>query len=52
MAGVWKLNLELASYRKQLDTDFVGEERSRRRSQREVTSVEAFQGSRLQLFSH
>lgn len=29
VAGVWKLNLELASYRKQLDTDFVGEERSR-----------------------
>lgn len=50
VAGVWKLNLELASYRKKLDTDFVGDERSWQCSHREVAAMAGSQANRFRVF--
>lgn len=52
MADVWKPRLELASDRKELDADLVGDERCPWSSQRGVASLAGFQSNRFRFLLH
>lgn len=52
VAGVWKLHLELASYRKELDADLLGDEGCLWCPQKRAASLAGVQANRFRFLLH